>query len=448
MRRRSALALPALALPLAPALTGCDALGIGGGHSTAPRLRSEVPRAEPGDAREAAGIAHAFTAAVLGAADPSAVNLVCSPLSVQFALAMAALGARGATRSQMEEVLGGSVEELAASANALTAALARVGAAQREAARDQGGDQGGGQDDGRIVPDVAALADAAWLQEDLPVEQAFLDALARDFGAGLHTADFGAPRGGVVAARDINAFVDEATHGEIPELVTPDQLGRDTVAVLVNALYLSGAWPVPLQVDQKPTAFTRADGGSVDVPLLRGSSTRWFEDDVCRATALTTGGELGLALVQPLADVPAVVAAWREGRGEGIARMLDGLAEPSDVVVSVGLPAFDIEWGADLAELLASIGLTEPFGSDADFSGIVPGADLGISAVIHEALMTVDEKGMTAAAATAVAIAMRAGPMGEPRELVLDAPFLVVAYETTSRAPLVIGWVGDPTARG
>ena len=34
--------------------------------------------------------------------------------------------------------------------------------------------------------------------------------------------------------------------------------------------------------------------------------------------------------------------------------------------------------------------------------------------------------------------------LGE-QELVLDAPFLVVAYERSTLAPLVVGWIGDPT---
>ncbi|WP_376780269.1 serpin family protein [Corynebacterium vitaeruminis] len=52
--------------------------------------------------------------------------------------------------------------------------------------------------------------------------------------------------------------------------------------------------------------------------------------------------------------------------------------------------------------------------------------------------------GMEAAAATAV-IAEAGSASAEPKELVLDSPFLFVAYETSTLAPLVLGWIGDPS---
>ena len=62
---------------------------------------------------------------------------------------------------------------------------------------------------------------------------------------------------------------------------------------------------------------------------------------------------------------------------------------------------------------------------------------------MQKAVITVDSEGMEAAAATAAGFA--ASAPAEPNELVLDSPFLFVAYETSTLAPLVLGWLGDPT---
>src|SRR5690625_6381139 len=80
-----------------------------------------------------------------------------------------------------------------------------------------------------------------------------------------------------------------------------------------------------------------------------------------------------------------------------------------------------------------------------DWSSDVCSSDLEllISEVIQKAVITVDEEGMEAAAATA-AMLDTTSAAADPKELVLDAPFLFVAYETSTRAPLVLGWIGDP----
>jgi len=51
---------------------------------------------------------------------------------------------------------------------------------------------------------------------------------------------------------------------------------------------------------------------------------------------------------------------------------------------------------------------------------------------------------MEAAAATAVIVAETSAQLPD-QELVLDSPFLCVAYERATLAPLVVGWIGDPT---
>ena len=84
------------------------------------------------------------------------------------------------------------------------------------------------------------------------------------------------------------------------------------------------------------------------------------------------------------------------------------------------------------------------FSHDADFSRITASERLAITSVVQKAVITVDENGMEAAAATAVGVGAVSAPV-DVQELVLDAPFLYVAYERSTLAPLVLGWIGDPT---
>lgn len=436
LRRRSLLAGTAAAplLGLGLASCGLDGGGDGPGEVGEPDLKAELPRAEPGTAEGTGRIVVPFTARMLGAIGRD-VNAVCSPLSAQVALTMAGLGAAGDTRAQMEAVLGGTMDELAAASNTLSSVLAAVGDEERAADEDDAPE-----------PAVASLVNGVWTQEGITVQEAYLEDLAEHFGSGVYEVDYTDDGAREDARERINGWVADATNDLIEELISADFLSADTRMVLVNALHLKAAWHQPLS--SAPGPFTLADGSEVETEMLTGTAQGWYEDDVCRATSLGTyGGDLSLALVQPVADVPAVLDAWAdaaadgaEGAGRGLSAVLDGV-QNSDPVELI-LAAFDIEWGGSLKEILEGLGMELAFGA-ADFSGITAEEELHISDVVQKAVITVDSEGMEAAAATAAGFA--ASAPAEPNELVLDSPFLFVAYETSTLAPLVLGWIGDPS---
>src|SRR2546430_17630278 len=71
--------------------------------------------------------------------------------------------------------------------------------------------------------------------------------------------------------------------------------------------------------------------------------------------------------------------------------------------VALSLPQWDFGSSLDLVPALRTLGLTLPFGADADFSGISPG--LHVTQAVHRANITVDEWGTEAAPATAMGFA-------------------------------------------
>lgn len=433
------LALPARRPVLAagamlPALLGLAACGDEDEPSgEAPDLRGEMPRAEAGDPATAGGTVTPFSVALLGALDREPVNLVCSPLSAQVALAMVGQGAAGGTRTQMEEVLGAPMDELAGAANTLAQLLAQVGDAEREEADEEAPE-----------PARASLVNGTWIQEGFEVRESFLEDLATWFGSGVFEADFTEDRPREKARERINDWVEENTGGLIEELLAEDMLTATTRLVLVNALHLKAAWSDTLSTSTGP--FTTAAGEELEVDMLSGDGTGWYEDALCRGTSLTTyGGDLRLALVQPVDDLDALLDGWAEAADDpqaGLAALLTALDETGPSV-QLTVPAVDIDWSGSLKDVLAGMGMTAPF-EDADFSGITEGTDLVVETVVQKAVLTIDEEGMEAAAATAVGVGATAAEL-EPKELVLDSPFVLVAYHRDSHAPLVMSWIGDPT---
>ncbi|WP_422116416.1 serpin family protein [Brachybacterium sp. UNK5269] len=432
LRRRPLLGAGAL-LPLAAlGVTGCGRLGAGGGAE--PDLRAELPRAEPEPAEGAGALVVPFTARLLGAIDRTPVNAVCSPLSAQVALTMIGMGAAGDTRAQLEDVLGGSMDELASTANTLSTALSAVGDQEREADVAEAPE-----------PAVASLVNGTWIQEGLEVQQPYLEDLATWFGSGLFEADF-VDAGEREAARErINDWVAESTNDLIEELVPPDILSTDTRLVLVSALHLKAAWSEPLTA--LGGSFTTTQGEERSCEMLTGIARTWYEDETCRATSLDTYGDaLALALVQPTADVGEVLDAWTQAADDargGLAALLSGL-EAGEASVQLTVPALDIGWEDSLRGVLEELGMPVAFTDHADFSGVTRQEPLYLREVLQKAVLMIDEEGMEAAAATAVVADTESAEIPE-QELLLDSPFLVVAYERSTRAPLVVGWVGDPT---
>jgi serpin B len=148
-------------------------------------------------------------------ADGADGNLFLSPHSISVALAMTYAGARGSTEAQMAEALHFTLpqDRLHAAFNQLDLALS------------QRGEGAEGKDGGGFRLHVV---NALWGQQDHSFLEAYLDTLARYYGAGIHLVDF---RRDAEAARQlINDWASEQTEGRIEDLIPPDALDALTHA--------------------------------------------------------------------------------------------------------------------------------------------------------------------------------------------------------------------------
>ena len=111
----------------------------------------------------------------------------------------------------------------------------------------------------------------------------------------------------------------------------------------------------------------------------------------------------------------------------------------------VTLPRFKFSTPSPLNTVLAALGMSDAFNAAlADFSGMDGGRDLFIGGVLHKAIIAVDEKGTTAAAATGTTVVTTAIEMPGPT-LVVDRPFLFFIRHNATGAILFQGRVMDPS---
>jgi len=338
-------------------------------------------------------------------------NLIFSPASLSIAFAMLREGAVGATAEEIDRVLHLPPDRQKVY-NGLLHQLHDVGAG-----------------------DVLELNNALFLDESLEVKPEFLEALKKWYGAGVELADFPDP-----ALDQINGWVEDKTHGRIPQLL--DQLDPLAVFALVNTVYLNAKWEQPFDPDDtQDDSFTTAAGAEVSVPTMHASTTYdYAETSTWQAVRQPyQGGELSMVVLLPKDDTDPVELL----KTDALAAADRGF---SSTEVELALPKWDMETTAELTGILRTLGMDDTFGGRGDFSALTSDPSFAVTQVLQRANITVGEEGTEAAAATViVGEAMAAAPPQGAVAFVADHPFAFAIVHGPTGVPLFEGVVDDPS---
>ncbi len=341
----------------------------------------------------------------------SGENTLLSPLSVMSALAMTANGADGETLAQMETIMGMDVSEL-------TSTLHNYISAQTEQLK---------------------LANSIWYNSDsaLTVNEDFLSRNKALFDADVFEAPMNP-----ATCEAINSWVDEKTDGMIPEIL--EEIPADAMMYLVNALAFEAEWPeVYLETSVQEATFTKEDGTEQPIELMHSSEYQYIED------------ELATGFIKPYKDGNYAFVALLPREGVTVSdyvaslsgeALLEMLRNPVDTKVFAAIPKFETEYGADLAEVLKAMGMTDAFDVNvADFSrmGSCESGNLHIGRVLHKTTITVAEQGTKAGAATVVEILCGSAFTPDPKVVTLDRPFVYMIIDCRQNIPFFIGTMMD-----
>ena len=335
------------------------------------------------------------------AADRTA-NACWSPYSVASALGLASLAARGETREQLVALLGED-----------NAAVLLEGVPDDDA--------------------VFAVANTLWAAEDLVVEPAFTDGLAKWPGAKVRLAPFAEDPDG--SRKLINADVADTTNDLIPELLGPGSIAYDTVATLVNALYLKTAWLGAFS-DTAPLPF-HAPAGVVDVPTMRREAKfRYAAQDGWQAVSVPAHGGMEALVLLPDGDLDAITPD-----------RLTGLVDALDFrQLELFLPQLSVTTSTTLKAALRRLGVEKVFEHDGDLTGLTPDPRVLVDEVVHEAVLKIDEEGLEGAAATAVVFrSLSFEGYVEPLTVRVDRPYLLLVRHAGSGALHFLAQVADPS---
>jgi serpin B len=350
-------------------------------------------------------------------------NVFFSPYSISTAMAMVYQGAQGTTATQMAQVLDYpalSDADLAAGYGALACQMESNGQAPD-----------GGQID---------VANAVFGQQGATFEAPFTTTLSGSFGAPFTPVDFASNLDATRQA--IDAWVSQQTAGMIPQLLAPGTVTRDMKMILVDALYFNEAWAEPFDPAMMGT-FHLSPQQTVQVPMMTDAilSARYYSDSSVAVVELPfVNTREAIDFVLPasggsLASVEGSLSA------DELQTWFAGLTTET---VLVSIPKFKIDWSGSIIPAFQALGMQLPFDpNSADFSGIDGARDLYISLLQHEAVLDVQESGVTAAAATAVGIAGSAAPEWKAT-FTADQPFLAIIRDIPTGTILFLAQVTNP----
>lgn len=283
-------------------------------------------------------------------------------------------------------------------------------------------------------------ANSLWIQENLKLNQSFLDINKKDFQSSLNYTDFNnKPERSRLA---INKWVEDQTNNKITNLLQPSSIDNGTRLVLVNALYFKGSWKNKFNKEKNIEAdFQIAKNRTVQSVFMNRYINSWYFSDknVQIIDIPYSNGDLSLMIILP--------KSFRKFKK--VEKKLDNefysnyIQKKEKKRINLFLPKFKIESEFDLNKTLYELGIHDAFSGSADFSGITDTEKLYISKVVHKANIAIDEEGTEAAAATAVMM-RKTSMLLEDVDIHVNKPFIYLLRNNENNCIYFMGKITNP----
>lgn len=358
-------------------------------------------------------------------------NVFLSPFSVLLGLGMVHAAAKGNTRSQMTKAM------------------------HLEGYRD--GQEAVGEAFRRLVSIVnnpslnytLRTANRLFVSDaGLQVLENFLAFTEKYFGAGLMAMNFAGEWDESRIA--INRWVSDNTENKIENLLSEGSVDRDTLLVIVSAIYFRGYWSNSFEKEAtKERTFHLSQHEHTTVDMMTRTITEFnyheSEDLDCQVLELPYVGKVSMFVLLPR-DVDGLSSVESRLSAGSLAEVFRSTVATR---VKVSLPKFEADQTAKLRRSLEQMGMTDMFGNKADLSGLDGTRRLKVTEAVHSAFIAVDEEGTEAAASTAFVLKTKSAAGIEPPFVTFtaDRPFVYAIVNRATNCVLFLGRFVTPARR-
>ncbi|EDW31473.1 GL10949 [Drosophila persimilis] len=299
-------------------------------------------------------------------------NVVISPASIQSSMALAFVGAKGQTASELQQGLRlgpGDVDQVSQ----------RFGSYQQSLTRDNN----------------LRLANNIYINENLEFKGSFRDVAQRQFDSNIDKLDFHPPYN-KRTADGINRAIATKTNGKITDILAAELLNDRTEGVIVNGVSFAAPWQKAFKLDKtEKRSFRTGNGQSVRV------DTMWTLQNFNYAEVRTLDAKV---VELPYQNADFSMLLLLPNRKDGLRslqqslvgkNLLAEIGEMSQQKVEVLLPKFSVTFGLGLEKPFKQLGVHTMFSRDGDFSNMYRMfVSHFINAVEHKANVEVSEAGV------------------------------------------------------
>ena len=356
-------------------------------------------------------------------------NYFFSPYSICSALAVLDNAAGGATKEQIEAMLG--IADLSHYNQQLSFYMQKPQHAQAN----------------------VQSANSLWINKNYPLADAaytdYLPLVGFYYDAEIWKADF---TGDPIGTRDeINRWVEEHTGGMIPHF--KEEVDPKTAISIINAVYFYGEWSFPFEANATYEQTFHGQTRDTDVPMMHQGELYlpyYEQGGLCGISIPYGDGSVVMNVLLPAVDA-------EQSAAELFGAMSD--AEKNDYLMTLmnresaqiwrlAIPKFTMDYSVrNMAQILEELGMENAFYSGlADFRGLADPdtTEFHVSDVSHVAKLEVDELGSRAAAVTEIVTKDAAAMLlDDPVSFVADCPFLFFIQDKETGMILFMGEVRD-----
>ena len=345
-------------------------------------------------------------------------NIVYSPLSIKYALNMLNEGANGNTKTQIENVIKGLNLTKYAPIN-----------------------------------EVLSLANSVYIRDTYAeyIKEDYKDILSEKYNAEINYDSFS-------NATNINKWIENKTLGIIQNMLDDNAVQNPaTNMILINALAIDMEWANAFDTNDTYGEVFKLDNGDEMTATMMHKETKneqfgYYKDkDI---TALTMdlkkydNTQLQFVAIMPEDNLSEYVDTFTT---EELNRIIENeiLASETSYGVNISIPKFSFDYDLPLKEDLMKLGITDAFdGNLADFSNMAD-TSLYVGNALHKADIDFTERGIKAAAVTAITMditAMIDDNRTKPEEIKMDKPFLYFIRDKETNEIWFVGTVYEPNS--
>ena len=342
-------------------------------------------------------------------------NFMASPLSFRYALGLLLSGAEGETKAELLKALGVRDEQewtdTCLRFNAFVEQYAE-GFAHELSEYKEYVKQGYLSADSAEPYRALRVANSVWRNENLEKKftEAYTEKVSKNYAAEYRTF---LPENVV---QKVNEWASIKTEKMIERLLPDNYDARSLAVVLMNALYFKDSWCKEFFEGGTQTGdFTTKTGAVTQKEFMQQvDHFLYYKDDATELLVMPMKGGVNMVFVLGETDALAEKINKAESRK-----------------VRVKIPKIDLETSFEQGEFVAFLkanGVSLAFDDRADFSGMID-HPIFVSDIIQKTRIKLDEKGVEAAAVTAILQVETAMPQPEePIEFNADRPFSFSIY--------------------